>query len=158
MLSQVAYRYQSKRFKNSDQFSFNSDRDGINHEVALTQYFLEGNARIGYRFDADLTSGKSWDYQGHRFLAGLAYSPIDSLRIDGAFDYYRQDYQNPNEFSPVQAQRRDNLLTATLGVAMAISPMYDIGVQYVYNRNQSNVQAFDYNRSIFALTFTGKIN
>lgn len=41
-----------------------------------------------------------WQYIGHRLSTGVAYQPLAATTLQLAFDYYRQNYSNPNSFSP----------------------------------------------------------
>lgn len=83
--------------------------------------------RIGYTYDTDRTGGGSpsvavvgnqtnadWAYRGHRVAAGLSLPPVMTVRLNLAFDYYRQDYDNPSSFSPSGTTRRlDEILFFT---------------------------------------------
>lgn len=163
--TQVQYRVQMKDF-NDDVVSFpqNSDRDGTNHLFGLTHFLLfaerQGNARLGYTMDVDDTRNRSWDYNGHRFNLGITAPPVFSLRLDATFDYYIQNYLHTNEFSEGalgnQFERRDDIITTTLSITKPITSSLSVGLQYLYNRNQSNVQVFDFNRSIYSLNLTGQ--
>ena len=171
--AQVQFRYQNKDFQDG-RFLLNSARDGKNWLAGITQYFLfaenQGRFRFGYTYDLDNTGGGSpdvaaepgtaenadWDYVGHRISTGLELPPIYTLDIDLAFDFYRQDYANPNTLSPNGLiKRRDNIYAFTGSVGRDINQYLSAAVQYSYTRDENNIQAFDYNRSIFSIIFSG---
>lgn len=171
--TQVQFRYQNKDFQDG-RFLLNSARDGKNWLAGITQYFLfaenQGRFRFGYTYDLDNTGGGSptvaaepgtaensdWDYVGHRISTGLELPPIYTLDIDLAFDFYRQDYANPNTLSSNGLiKRRDNIYAFTGSVGRDINRYLSAAVQYSYTRDENNLQAFDYNRSIFSIIFSG---
>ena len=161
LTTQLQYRFQAKNF-NDDMVSFanNSDRDGTNHLAGITQFFLfserRGNVRAGYVFDNERVRNPTWDYRGHRFSLGVSSPPILTMRFDAAFDYYLQNYLSPNDFSPTLAERRDDIMNATVTMTKPIGASLSIGLQYLYNRNQSNIQLFDFNRSVWAIMGTAR--
>ncbi|WP_447978765.1 tetratricopeptide repeat protein [Candidatus Nitrospira bockiana] len=168
--TQVQLGYQYKDFK-EDRFALNSTRDGINWLFGVTQFFHfaenAGVARIGYIFDTDRTGGEGqpiarvashadWSYKGHRLSSGVRLPPIWTLTPDLTFDYYRQNYDNPNSFSPDgRTVRQDDIFIVTAGVSRALTTNLIVGLQYSYTRDKSNVPVFDYERNVFSLTLTG---
>ncbi len=171
--TQFQFRYQNKDFQDG-RFLLNSARDGKNWLVGATQYliFADGNgrARLGYTFDTDVTGGGSpviaglpgtpdnadWDYQGHRLSTGVELPPIYTLNLDLAFDFYRQNYSNPNTNSVNGLiKRRDNIYAFTGTLGRDVNKYVSAALQYSYTRDENNLQVFDYNRSIFALILTG---
>jgi Flp pilus assembly protein TadD len=173
--TQVQVRYQNKDFQD-DRFPGNSARDGKNWLVGLSQYLLfaenTGHVRAGYVFDADRTGAgdpfvsgpfsnpaSDWAYKGHRLFAGLGLPPVWALRTDVAFDYYWQLYDNPNSFSSASGdfyRRRDEILSVSASVSRSLTKNLSLAFQYSYIRDQSNVQAFDWNRSIYSISLTGQ--
>lgn len=172
-LTQFQFRYQNKDFQHG-RFAGNSARDGKNWLAGVTQYvyFSEGTGyyRVGYTYDKDNTGGGSpsiatpgdqtnadWDYQGNRLSAAVTLPPMLTIRPSLAFDYYRQNYDNPNSFSTTGTTRRRDIIyffTGTLGRDLTDS--ISIALEYNYTRDQSNISVFDYARSIYSLTLTGR--
>ena len=72
-----------------------------------------------------------------------------------AFDYYRQNYSNPNSFSPDGTVRKDNIYQLTGTAVRDIRSWLWLALQYSYTRDQSNVDAFNYTRNIVSLTVGG---
>lgn len=171
--TQLQLRYQDKDFQDG-RFPLNSARDGKNWLAGMTQYLLfadnQGRARFGYTFDYDNTGGGTptvagpagivenadWDYLGHRASIGLELPPIYTLELDLAFDYYRQNYLNPNTNSVNGLiKRRDNVYAFTSTLSKILTSNLSTSLQYSYNRDECNLDVFDYNRSVLSLLFTG---
>ncbi|MGH7235491.1 MAG: tetratricopeptide repeat protein [Nitrospiraceae bacterium] len=173
--TQVQLRYQYKDFKDN-RFPTNSGRDGINWLAGVTQYLLfmedKGRARVGFTYDTDRTGGGSpsvapppggtnasdWSYNGYRVSTGLELpSIIWKLNCGLAFDYNWVNYLNPNSFSgDGLTPRRDRIIGLTGALSRALTEHFLLTFQYSYTREQSNVAAFDYNRSIYSLSLTGR--
>ena len=173
--TQAFFRYQNKDFKafRDDQFgvAVNQTRDANNFMLGAMQYWKlfsdRGSVRAGYIFDTDQTGGgditpqfgvptkADWAYTGHRLSTGVAYQPLAATTLQLAFDYYRQNYSNPNSFSPDLVERKDNVYQLTGTVVRDIRSWLWLAFQYSYTRDQSNVDAFNYTRNIVSLTVGG---
>lgn len=171
--TQLQFRYQNKDFQN-DRFASNSFRDGKNWLGGVTQYAYfangAGHVRLGYTFDMDRTGGGNpvvaipgdpsnadWAYKAHRFSAGLGLPEVLTLKPNFAFDYYRQQYDNPSSLSATGTTvRRDTILFFTGSIGRPLTDWLSIAAEYNYARDQSNIQFFDYSRSIYSLTLSGR--
>ncbi len=167
------FRYQNKDFQHG-RFLTNSVRDGKNWLAGVTQYVYfangTGNLRAGYTYDTDRTGGGSpvvavlgdqtnadWAYKAHRLSAGLGMPPLLTIKLNLAFDYYIQDYDNPNSFSGTGTTRRnDDIIFFTGTLSRDMTETLSAALEYNYTRDQSNVSVFDYNRSIVSLTLNGR--
>jgi tetratricopeptide (TPR) repeat protein len=167
------FRYQDKDFQHG-RFTANSFRDGKNWLAGVTQFFYFANGaglvRIGYTYDTDRTGGGSpsvavvgnqtnadWAYRGHRVAAGLSLPPVMTVKLNLAFDYYRQDYDNPSSFSPSGTTRRlDEILFFTGTLSRNITENLSIALEYNYTRDQSNVALFDYVRNVYSVTLNAR--
>ena len=173
--TQAFFRYQNKDFKSfrDDQLGapVNQTRDANNYMLGAMQYWKfsndRGYVRGGYMFDTDQTPSSSgpttpgiptsadWQYTGHRLSTGVAYQPLAATTLQLAFDYYRQNYSNPNSFSPDLTVRKDNVYLLTGTVVRDLRSWLWLAFQYSYTRDQSNVDVFDYSRHIVSLTVGG---
>ena len=147
---------------------------GKNWLAGVTQYVYfangTGHLRAGYTYDTDRTGGGSpaiatpnvqtnadWAYKAHRISAGLGLPPLLTIKPNLAFDYYRQQYDNPNAFAATDTtRRRDNIFFFTATLNRDMTETLSVALEYNYTRDQSNVSVFDYNRSIFSLTLNGR--
>ena len=173
--TQAFFRYQNKDFKSfrDDELGapVNQTRDANNYMLGAMQYWRfpdnRGYVRGGYIFDTDQTGSEDgpttpgvptsadWQYTGHRLSTGIAYQPLAATTLQLAFDYYRQNYSNPNSFSPDGTVRKDNIYQLTGTVVRDIRSWLWLALQYSYTRDQSNVDAFNYTRNIISLTVGG---
>jgi tetratricopeptide (TPR) repeat protein len=173
--TQAFFRYQNKDFKSfrDDLFTapVNQTRDANNLMLGAMQYWRfaddRGHIRAGYTFDTDITGGDGsqttagvpssadWSYTGHRLSTGVAYQPLAATTVQFAFDYYRQNYNNANSFSPDLTVRKDNVFQLTGTVVRDLRSWLWLAFQYSYTKDQSNVEVFDYTRHIISLTLGG---
>ncbi len=171
--TQLQFRYQDKDFR-LGKVPFNTARDGKNTLVGLTQYFPfahnAASVRVGYTYDTDRTGGgrvavatpgdstnADWAYTGHRVSSGIELPTFHAIKLDLAFDYYRQDYENANSFSPDGLTvRRDDVYMFSGTVLHPLTSHLTLSGQYSYMREASNVSAFDFNRSIFSFSLSAK--
>jgi hypothetical protein len=102
-------------------------------------------------------SNADWAYKAHRLTAGLGVPPVWTLKPTFAFDYYRQQYDNPNSLSATGSTvRRDTVLFFTASIGRPITDWLSIAAEYNYARDQSNIQFFDYSRNIYSVTLSGR--
>lgn len=174
--TQAFVRFQSKDFKDFDldRARVNPTRDATNWAVGAMQYLMfadqRGHVRAGYVFDTDRTGGGNvaraipgqpskadWSYVGHRFSTGIGYQPWPATKLDLAFDYYRQGYDNPNSFSfDGTTVRRDNIFLLTSTAVRELQSWLWVGFQYSYTRDDANIPAFSYVRHIVSFTIGGR--
>ncbi|MGH7255394.1 MAG: tetratricopeptide repeat protein, partial [Nitrospirales bacterium] len=164
-------RYQDKDFQHG-RFVFNSARDGKNWLAGATQYLLFGEEggymKVGYTFDADRTGGGSpgtavggvttnadWAYKGQRASVGIGLPLMWQVKADASFDYYRQDYDNPNSFSCAAGtacsdKRQDDIYIVNATLSRDLTERLSLAAQYSYTRDEANLKVFNYNRSVYA--------
>ncbi len=174
--TQGYFRYQNKDFKSFDldPFGANETRDANNYLVGAMQYLSfanrRGHVRLGYTFDTDRTAGgdvdravpgrpssTDWSYFGHRFSTGVGFRPLPATSVDLAFDYYRQNYDNPNSFSfDGTTVRKDNIFLLTGTAVHELRSWLWLGFQYSYTRDDANIPVFSYVRHIVSFTVGGR--
>jgi tetratricopeptide (TPR) repeat protein len=172
LFTQIHAQYQNKDFQDA-RFTSNSARDGKNWLAGFTQYVLyadrSGHVRFGYFFDTDRTGGGSpsiaipgqttnadWAYVGHRLSTGVGLPPIRTVKLDFGFDFYRQQYDNPNSFSATGTTvRRDNIYILTATATKELTSWLSLSFEYNYTRDQNNISVFDYSRSVYSLMLAG---
>jgi hypothetical protein len=148
------------------------DRDGWNTLVGFDQYLAfnqkQSLARLSYYFGASRNEGSDWEYNSHQVGLGLQFPLVwgFELNLDGL--YRRRNYLDENSYSdePLgirtsddQTKRRDNRyvgsvrLQRLLGSPLIFSDTF-ISADFTHIRNDSNIDFFDYDRNIVALTLT----
>lgn len=171
LFTQIQLRYQNQDFQHG-RFLFNSQRDARNWLIGATQYWYfaknTGHVRAGYTFDKNATGGgdvsvatqasaADWSYDGHKFQVGTKLPPLYQVTLDVAFDYYYQNYQNANSFSPGgDVFRKDQVYNYYLTATRPLTEHVALSFQYVHMYEDSNVAAFNFRRNIFGLALTGQ--
>jgi hypothetical protein len=161
--TRLEYRYRNKDFIQTELFPGQNERSGINHAVGLTQdYFFagqQGDLSVGYTFDRDITRGDDWDYQGHRFLLGLIAPPAwiggwaqPSVTAEAVVRPYGNSSSLSSATQP--EKRKDTIQIYAVNVSRAITPRLSGTVQYLYNINASNLDAFAYHRQVASVYLT----
>lgn len=146
------YVYRYTTFKDSDLFPDNSQRSGPNNSFGVTQTIPVGrnvNAEIGYSVDKDLAREEFWRYEGNKgyvtINAGLPLKFFLSLYGE----YYRKKYEGINPFS--DKPRRDEVQTYSVSVSKLLTDRVSIAIGETYVRNGSNIDVFEYKRSLTTL-------
>jgi tetratricopeptide (TPR) repeat protein len=152
--TKLMYVYRYTTFKNSDLFTDNSGRSGPNNSIGASQSVpLCGNigAEIGYSFDKDLAREDFWRYEGNKGYASLnARLPLKFfLNLYG--EYYKKKYEGINPFSGTGARRRDEVQTYSISATRFLTDRISVSLGETYIHNDSNVDAFRYDRSLTTL-------
>ena len=153
----IEYRYRKSHFVDAKLFEDNSDRTGSNNLVGISQYIPLGNSvifKFGYSYDVDSTQEDYWDYSGNKVIAGLQFNLPISIYLALNGEYYIKDYEGIN---PIEGKERDDKVsTASISVTKMLSDRYGITIGELYTRNKSNIEAYDYKRSITSLFFSAR--
>jgi len=171
-LTTLQYTFQWKDFYNDDRVVPSEVRDANNYMAGLAHVLLfDGGrhfARLGYQFDAEFAEGDNWSYQGHRLVTGFQYSlPWWELRLRYDLDFHWRFYRNKNSLQPATApntvKRRDREPVHQIGIVRDFVPDFlksssfcgangscslSVALEYLYDRNKSNLAAFQYKRHV----------
>jgi hypothetical protein len=150
--STLEYRYRKNHYMNAGLFTDNSDRSGHDNLIEITQIIPLHRlvrARASYSYDVDSTSEDFWHYSGNRVTAGLAFALPWKLLMNVDGEYYNTKYEG---VSPMYGTRRkDEMYSASLSVTRPFCERYSVTAGQAYVRNKSNIDVFDYKRSITSL-------
>ena len=177
--SELYYRYGRHSYRGSvNEMNPNTDQDGDYHRVGFDQYALlfdkRGYARVGAEFSRNLTQGTEFDASYFR-LSGELVAPLPAdvfLRINGEQTW--GDYDNESVFSqpnqlffttgpffnrvqvPIRVgeKQREKLTSAGATLTRNLGKHWVGAARVTYSVNQSTVDAFDWNRSVFSLFAT----
>lgn len=167
-LGRLEYRYRNKDVLESESFPGNENRTGINHSVGFARYWIlsekKSNVHAGYTYDRDITRGDDWDYQGHSLNFGVTLPPFG---LPAGREWFQpsleaevtlKKYDHPNSFSNKTPpdQREDVIQIYTLTLRREFTPWLSASAQYLYNVNDSNIDAFDYDRRVVSVFVTGR--
>lgn len=148
----VEYRYRRDNYINSDLFFDNSDRNGSDNLVGITQnipILPSVTARAGYFHDEDSTRTDFWDYSGDKLTAGLRLSFPSKILLDLQGEYY--DVRYKGVMPSFSEKRKDRTYTVAVFATKSFSERYSVTVGELYTRNNSNIAEFEYKRAITSL-------
>jgi len=146
------YRYRNTGYKNTPMFATNHDRSGQNHQGGISAKLPLGTnavARAGYYYDMETTSQHYWDYGGHKTLAGITVRLPFSLVTEASGEAYFKTYDGL--YPSAGMQREDVSWTGSLVLSRFFGETFSLTAGIYYNRNESNIAAFDYVRTITSL-------
>ena len=134
----------------------NGDRDGLNHLAGFNYFWFHCNNscywRWGFFYDRDNAKGRDWEYNGYHFLTSY-FRPLwlgANLILDG--EYYYQDYDNVDSVG--QKERSDREYTWSVSLDKEFGDNLNVSLQYLGREHDSNIDYYQYDRSIFSLTVT----
>lgn len=162
-LSQAQIRYQNKDFMHEKTLVLTSDdRDANNYMAGLTHVFRfqadRHFIRVGYQIDWDAAQGSNWSYLGHRAILGGQYTlPWWDIRLRYDFDVHLRDYKHKHTFLPTgisepTTHRSDRDMNHLLSVSKDFPGNITLSLEYLLNRNLSNLAVFDYIRNVVTMS------
>jgi len=164
--TQLSYRLNYHVYKAISFFTENESRTGTNHALGATEhfYFNQGKQglRIGYLYDQESADGDAnsddWDATGHQILFGAQAQIDGGWHAEATADYTHRDYTHANSFarSGEGPKRNDHVYALGGHIAHEFSKAMEVGLQYAYVRNDSNLAVFDYDRSIYSILLSGR--
>ncbi|MGH7766489.1 MAG: tetratricopeptide repeat protein [Candidatus Binatia bacterium] len=151
----LTYRYQAKDFFHDEDFVPREIRDADNYMVGGTHFLLfeKGRhyAKLGYQYDAECAEGQNWSYRGHRLLTGFQYTLPWDVRFRYDLDFHWRFYKErtilPTSVGPL-ARRRDYQPVHLAGIAKDFLENFTVAIEYLYDRERSNVDLYDYRRHV----------
>lgn len=152
--STLDLRYRASEYRNVPFFRSNADRTGSNYSAGLTQNISPAPSllvRAGYVADRDHARSDLWDGTGHRgSLQGSLILPRETL-FDLYGEYYRKEYDGI--YHSIGGRRTDRSWSAVVTLTTYFQERYGVSLRALYNRNLSNVPAFDISRFIAGMLF-----
>jgi hypothetical protein len=106
---------------------------------------------LRYDFLDDDTEGLWWENQGHSFSlnATLPLAEKIDLQLNGRI--FLQDYKNNHILLSDQDSRDDTTYEGTVGLTWEFLKRMRLVAQYTKIRADSNIEAYDYKRSLYSL-------
>jgi superkiller protein 3 len=163
-LTQVFFRIQDKDFASG--FPEPEDRDAKNYMFGFLHLFRfqqdKHLIKLGFQQDYEYADGRDYTYHGQRIQAGAMYTlPWWSLRAKWDFDVHFRQYTNTNLFLPTNRsaivapqsamRRRDEEINNIFRLELPLPQRFTLSGEYQLTHNKSNLQVFDYSRSVVSL-------
>ena len=163
--TQVYYRlrtrdYASRFFSEPRRESLNTgpaERDAINNAIGIRQMFLLGAAdrslTIGYQWsDNDPTDAFATDfaYQTHQLDLELQANVLGWFDTSLGYAVLIDDYDHPNSRTGFRFGRNDAEHQIVIRAERPINEMLTASIDYLGVLNHSNLDEFDYDRSIIS--------
>lgn len=126
--------------------------DALNNAVGVRQFVYLGRTDryllAGYRYDHDEpqhSAGSPFEYDGHQFEAGLGWTVMTGLRGEAIYAYKAEDYPDSS------TGREDDEHTFWIRAEKDLADWAMLVAAYTLRVNDSNDEAFDYDRHIASL-------
>jgi tetratricopeptide (TPR) repeat protein len=157
-LTQLFIRFQDKNFEGG--FPKPEDRDARNYMFGFLHLFRfqqdKHLIKVGFQQDYEYADGRNYTYQGRRLQAGAMVTlPWWALRAKWDFDVHFRNYTSTNLFlpttRPAELRRRDEELNNVFRLELPLPRSLTLSGEYQLTHNRSNLQAFDYSRSVLSL-------
>lgn len=165
-LTTLQFRFQVKDFFNDNKVVRREVRDALNYMVGPLHFFLFDEGRhyikVGYQYDFEDAEGENWRYWGNRALAGGQYTlPWWDIRLRYDLDLHWRFHKKKHSLIPATAtgtkERRDREPVHLISVAKDFTyeaQNFTVGVDYLFDNNNSNLKPFDYNRHVVTTSLT----
>ena len=160
-LTQLFFRVQGKDF---DQGSPKAeDRDAKNYMFGFLHLLRFQQDRhllkFGFQQDYEYTDGRNYTYVGQRIqLGAMTTLPWRALRFKWDMDVHFRHYQSKNVFLPTTRagllERSDEEFNNTFRLELPLPWNFTLAGEYQLTDNASNIQVFDYSRSVFSLVLS----
>jgi len=156
--TEIFYRM---RFRDFIEEPFDGVRDAFNHGVGVRQFIYLGSQErslaVGYRFDSeDPTNsfGDEFGYDGHEVNGGLAWTFPWEISAEADYLFRHESYSTESSSeSPMGSKRRDKEHNAIVVFSKILTPYLRVTTAYFLAINDSNKDAFEYDRHIGSLAF-----
>jgi len=156
-ISTLDYHYSAKQYWNSEKFSTNTDQNGDNNLIGLSQlrqFSKYVTLWVLYSHDVDATRNQVLGYHGNRALLGCRLLLPFALVGDLSGDVYHRQYGGTDPAFGVRRQDTQNSVSLTL--LKNFSDRYSLSLGEVFSRNLSNIADFAYSRAITSALFSAR--
>lgn len=154
LATQVYYRLRGDDYTRGP---FEPWRDAINNAVGARQYFLLGAVdrvlSVGYQWsdnDPLSTDGTDFAFMTHQFDIELEAAVRDWFETRLGYALLIDDYEHPNSRTGFEYGRNDAEHQIVIRVERPITDYLTAAVDYFGVLNHSNLEEFEYDRSIVA--------
>lgn len=166
-LTTLQVRWQSKDFFYDTRVARTEVRDSYNYMAGPLHFFVfeEGNhyIKLGYQIDSEDAEGKNWTYKGSRLLLGFQYTlPWEDIKLRYDLDTHWRFHKSRHTQLPTEAtgtrHRRDREPVHLISIAKDFLTDFTVSLEYLYDKNKSNIASFDYNRYVVTTSLTWRFD
>lgn len=184
-LTTIQYRLQVKNFFRDNDVDNREVRDGLNHMIGPLHYVLfeQGKhyVKLGYQYDFEDAEGEHWTYWGNRLLFGVQYTfgkkfsfpwgnytlPswlewLEGIRfrydLDDHWRFHRFKHSELPTIPAGTVHRSDKEQTHLVGLAMDFWTDFTVALEYLYNKNRTNISSFEYDRHVVTTSLTWRFD
>jgi hypothetical protein len=149
----VIYEYSDNEYWNTEVCFTNSLRTGHKNSIGITQNFSfqRVTAKIYYFADYTRAEAPYWAYDGDRGGTALGTNIIPFINIHLSGEYNERRYLE--DYPGFGKKRVDKMQQYSFGINYRISKRIAVILNYLYTRNKSNLDIFDYKRHITSIFF-----
>ncbi len=150
------YKFKQNDYKDTGEFTSNSDRKGDQNIYGLKQNFVADKLKgdIHYFYDDNDANVDHWSYEGHRVGALLSYRLNDPLKVKASVDVSNRDYETDFPGLSQLKTREDDVQKYGLTIQYVINDKMAVSLTESFTNNDSNLAEFDYDRNVIGVLFT----
>ena len=153
----LRYALSSTRYKATSRFPDNPDRDGRNHQGAVTHYYPVASSWLlfaSYMREVERVEVGKYSFDGNRVTAGTRVKlPANSV-ADISADHDVRSYRGRD---PVFSKtRRDSRTTLSATLSKGLGKSIGLSAGVAYTQNFSNIDPYDYKRFLTSLFLTAE--
>ena len=112
-------------------------------------FWEKGSLNLVYEFTWDLTDGKNWENNGHRFNLNLLIPILDKVSLSLSGELFYQDYTRTHSIFGIR--RNDKTYSGTIGLIWELWKDVTLNLQYYRAKADSNLFIYDYERNVFTV-------
>jgi hypothetical protein len=149
-LTQVLYRHSNVTYLSPP---FEDVRDGPTDAASLSQTIYRGtaSATLGYEWGRERptsNAGADYRYRYNQVYAGVGFTPGWKTSVELVYLFRYENYTEPNSFAADEKRRQDDISQLSFTVERPIAPHVAVALSYYGTFDNSNIDVFQYNRSI----------
>jgi tetratricopeptide (TPR) repeat protein len=150
------YNYKDNDYKDTGEFTDNSDRKGNQNIYGIRQNFAADKLKgdIHYFYDENDADVDHWSYEGQRVGALLSYRLKDPLLVKATVDFTKRDYDKDFPGLSQLKTRQDDIQKYGLVIQYVINEKMAVSLTESFTNNDSNLVEYDYDRNVIGLLFT----
>ena len=150
------YKFKDNDYKDTGEFTSNSDRKGEQNIYGIKQNFASDKLKgdIHYFYDDNDANLDHWSYEGQRVGALVSYRLSDPLLVKATVDFTKKDYEKDFPGLSELKTRQDDIQKYGLTIQYVINDKMAVSLTESFTNNDSNLVEYDYDRNVIGVLFT----